>query len=416
MDEGLLDEAYRLVLRTAQDGLEVARAGVWLLLEDRSGIRCGLLVDRANETDLERLVLTRGQFPRYFAALDDERAILANDACSDPRTAEFADSYLRPLGIGAMLDVPIRHRGEMVGIICCEHIGGVRGWTGEEATFAACLADLVGRAITASRQAEAERALRALNATLEARVVERTRALEAALATATVARQEAEVANAAKTRFLATMSHELRTPLNAILGYTDLLVEDVPELEAIRGAAGHLLAMIEDMLDVARIEAGALEVEARAVAVDPALDEVEATMRPVIERTGNHLAVERGSGAAVLGDARAIRQILLNLLGNAAKFSEAGAIVVRARSDGEGWVALEVADSGPGIAQGDLGRVFEPFFQADSSPTRRHGGVGLGLSICRSLAAAMGGEIAVESALGTGSTFRLRLPRAPARS
>jgi signal transduction histidine kinase len=419
VDDGRLEETYRLVLQAVCEGLSIARAGVWLLLPDRSGIRCALLIDRAHGTEDESLVLTRSQFPRYFAGLDTERAILAHEAVDDPCTAEFTDSYLRPLGIGSMLDVPVRHRGEMVGIICCEHVGAPRCWSSDEAGFAGALADLVGRAITANRQVEAERALRALNASLETRVAERTAAQAEALAEATRARREAELANLAKTRFLANMSHELRTPLNAIIGYADLLREDLPgerrlvdvaaELEAIGGSAAHLLALINDVLDIAQIESGNLHLEPTACELAPLCAEVLATVRLENERRGNQLVVDVGC-ATLVCDLRSTRQILVNLIGNATKFTSGGRVELCVRDEGDA-VAFAVSDTGIGIAAEHLGALFVRFYQVDSSPTRRHGGTGLGLSISRALAEAMGGSLGVTSEPGRGSTFTLRLPQ-----
>jgi len=419
VDDGRLDEAYHLVLRTVCEGLAIARAGVWLHLADRSGIRCALLVDRAHASADESLVLTRSQFPRYFAALDTERAVLAHVASEDPRTAEFTESYLRPLGITSMLDVPLRHRGEMIGIICCEHVGPAREWSGDEASFAAALADLVGRAITANRQVEAERALRALNISLEARVAERTRSLAEALAEATRARREAELANLAKTRFLANMSHELRTPLNAIIGYTELLAEEAPsgrsladsaaELDAIGGSAAHLLTLINDVLDVAQIESGNLHLEPAPCELAPLVAEVLATVRPENERRGNTVTAVVEC-ASLTCDRRSVRQVLVNLVGNATKFTAGGRVELRVQEEGDA-VAFAVVDTGIGIAAEHLEALFVRFYQVDNSPTRRHAGTGLGLSISRALAEAMGGSLTVCSEPGRGSTFTLRLPR-----
>lgn len=418
IDGGLIDEAYRLVLGAARDGLRIERAGIWLLQPARSVITCELLIGDSGEPmpDAEDLILTRTQFPRYFEALDSERAILAHDACNDPRTSEFTDVYLRPLGISSMLDVPIRHRGEMVGIICCEHIGPVRAWRIEEAAFAASLADLVGRAITASKRVEAERSLRAANAELES-----------ALLAAKLARREAELANEAKTRFLAGMSHDLRTPLTTVLGFCELLIDDATtgrtladarrDLDAMRGAACHILDLTDDIIDVTRIESGHLHLDLRPCAIGALMDECLPVVQSLVARNGNRLEIAVDEGAdLVLADRRGLRQILVNLLDNAAKFTNAGTVRFSASREpdaSERRIALCVHDTGVGIEPAYFDRIFNRFFQADTHRPRRAGSTGLGLSISRSLAEAMGGSISVESRPGVGSTFTVRLPAAP---
>lgn len=420
IDGGNLGEAYRLALRTARDGLRIARAGVWMLQPARSVMTCEMLIGPTGEPspDAEDLVLTRAQFPRYFAALDGERAILAHDAHSDPRTAEFSDVYLRPLGITSMLDVPIRHRGEMVGVLCCEHVGPARAWRIEESAFAASLADLVGRAITASKRVDAEIAVRAAN--LE---------LESALMAARIARRDAELANEAKTRFLARMSHGLRTPLTTVLGLCELLLDDADmgrsladaraDLDVMHGATRHILGFVDDILDVVRIEAGALRLELAACAVEPVIEECLPSVQGVVARNGNCIEVDvpRDVGA-VLADRRGLRQILVNLLDNAAKFTRGGKVRVTAHREGEAAgarVAVCVRDTGRGIEPAQFDRIFDRYCQFDALWPRESGGAGLGLSISRSLAEAMGGSISVESAPGVGSAFTVWLPSASAR-
>ena len=239
-----------------------------------------------------------------------------------------------------------------------------------------------------------------------------------------LARQAAEAANVAKSRFLANMSHELRTPLNALLGYTEILLEDAdpdaplrearPDLEKIRGAGAHLQALIGDILDLAKIEAGRVHLDAAPVAIAGVVDDVVAAIRPLLDAHRDRLEVAVSPGLEVLGDRRRVYQVLLNIAGNAAKFTEDGRVVLRAEpaADAPG-VLFTVRDTGIGIARDQLPHIFERFHQADDSATRRHGGTGLGLAIAAAFAEMMGGRVQVESELGVGSTFTFFLPAAP---
>jgi signal transduction histidine kinase len=237
-----------------------------------------------------------------------------------------------------------------------------------------------------------------------------------------LARDAAEAANRAKSAFLATVSHELRTPLNAIIGYSEMLAEDADgpmaeDLGRVLGAGRHLLELVNALLDVARIEAGRVDLAWATTDVRRLTTEVVAAIRPVADRSGNRIAleVERSVGT-ILTDAMRVRQILLNLLGNACKFTTDGTIVLRVASverAGAPGVELAVSDNGVGMRASDLGRLFQDFSQLDDSVTRRFGGTGLGLAISRRLARLMGGDITVESAFGRGSTFRVWFPDHP---
>jgi signal transduction histidine kinase len=227
--------------------------------------------------------------------------------------------------------------------------------------------------------------------------------------------QLAETANVAKSIFLATMSHELRTPLNAIIGYSEILREEADEaaradLDKINGAGQHLLLLISDILDLTKIEAGRMAIDAEPFAIDGFVGELVHTVRPLVDKNHNTLAVELvpGCGEAHTDRTR-LRQILLNLLSNAAKFTHAGRIDLRCRCEAD-WLVFEVADTGIGMDQETLGRVFQEFVQADASTTRRYGGTGLGLVLSRRLAEMLGGSVSVTSAPGKGSTFTLRVP------
>ncbi|OWK27855.1 response regulator [Sphingomonas mucosissima] len=232
------------------------------------------------------------------------------------------------------------------------------------------------------------------------------------------ARDEAQEASMAKSQFLANMSHELRTPLNAIIGYTDVLQEElveagldrsVEDVHWIHSSARQLLTLINGILDLSKIEAGRMDLEVQEFAVAEVLREVTAMLDPIATRKGNmlHMQIDQSVGKAV-SDSVKLRQCLLNLGSNACKFTENGHVFILARAE-EDDLVFSVSDTGIGITEDELNRLFQPFVQADASTTRRYGGTGLGLTITWRFAELLGGSIAVESVPGEGSTFTLRI-------
>jgi CheY-like chemotaxis protein/anti-sigma regulatory factor (Ser/Thr protein kinase) len=215
------------------------------------------------------------------------------------------------------------------------------------------------------------------------------------------------------------MSHELRTPLNAIIGYSEMLEEEaeergheeyIPDLKKIRAAGRHLLELINDVLDLSKIEAGRLELYLETFDLETTIRDVATTIEPLVAKNSNTLLVETAPGlGSMYSDVTRLRQVLLNLLSNACKFTERGTITLAVEREGPD-VLMRVRDSGIGMTKEEIGRLFEPFSQADASTSRKYGGTGLGLAITRRFCQLMGGGISVESEQGAGSTFTIRLP------
>lgn len=234
-------------------------------------------------------------------------------------------------------------------------------------------------------------------------------------------RDSARAANETKSAFLANVSHELRTPLNAIIGYSEILIEgaeddqrqsDQKDLNKIRNSAKHLSQLIDDMLDLSKIEAGRMDIEHIEIDIDGLMSEITTTITPLIEKNNNQFAYDNSRlSRQALGDPLRVKQVILNLLSNAAKFTQQGKIIVTTESVDD-LILLHVTDTGIGMTPEQTAKVFDAFTQADRNTTIKYGGTGLGLTITRRLCQMMGGDISVTSKPGKGSTFTVTLPAA----
>jgi signal transduction histidine kinase/DNA-binding response OmpR family regulator len=315
------------------------------------------------------------------------------DQVTDLQPSSRANELVMGLGFRARLVVPLLAFDQIVGALVVR-----RKRPGE---FAESTIELL-------RTFAAQSALAIQNARLFSEIQEKSRQLE--------------LASEHKSQFVSSMSHELRTPLNAIIGLTEMMVSHAARfgtekaqepLQRVNRAGTHLLGLINQVLDLSKIESGKLELSPETVPVAPLIDEVIGTTRQLAEQNQNRLLVEAQDNLGLLTvDPMRLRQILLNLLSNACKFTKQGEVSLRARelSDGGNWIEFAVIDTGIGMTPEQQAKVFEEFVQADASTAKRFGGTGLGLSITRKLAQMMGGDVTVASAPGKGSVFTVRLP------
>ena len=512
------------ILELAARALGVERLSMWRFEDRGASISCVGLYRRTGDQFESGATLHRQSAPHYFEALERERVIAATNARTDSRTREFRDTYLTPFGIGAMLDVPLRHDNTTVGVLCAEHVGSTRAWSVDEQNFAISVANLIVIAIAeeerngavarlaeseararlvvdtahdafigidssgriAAWNAQAERTfgwtreeaigrslaetivppafrdahnsgMRRFHETGDAPVVNQRLELSAIHrsgrefpveltisspmkmdggfffgaflrditerrdrdAELRGAKESAEAATRAKSEFLANMSHELRTPLNGVLGYAQILQRDRAltasqrdALESISKCGSQLLDLINDVLDLSKIEAGRLDIETAPTDVARLLDDINAIVAEAADRKGLELltGIAGDVPRLLVLDSRHLRQVLLNLAGNAIKFTTTGSVrVTVTRVDDR--VQFDVIDTGAGIEATALSEIFAAFAQTRSGAAA--GGTGLGLTISDHLITKMGGTLEVESVLGEGSRFWFSLPLIP---
>ncbi len=434
-------EEIRRGLEYIVEFLGVDRSTLFEFSEDKTTLT-GAYSYAASGQPLEHTRITYEQFPWYVKAMRGGQAIRVERIDNAPGEATLEKAYCLKAGIKSILTMPLAVGGSSVGALAFVSLRAERAWPDELVSRLRTVGEIFANALVRRR---AEEEIRRLNQELEQRVRERTEQLRQQTIELARAKEAAEAASQAKSLFLANMSHELRTPLNAVLGFAQLVRRDsaLParqqeSIDIIIRSGEHLLSLINDVLEISKIEAGRTMLVEDTFDLGRMLDELEEMMRLRAERKGLRLTFDCAPDVPdyIKADERKLRQVLINLLSNAIKFTEKGDVTLRARTKDEGRIAsqrtsavrpsslvFEVQDTGPGIAPDELSRLFDLFTQTESGRKMQEG-AGLGLYISRQFVQLMGGNIAVTSPVhahpfekgGPGTRFAFDIQAQPAQS
>ena len=435
MDEGNLDDAYRLVIDSVIQGLGVSRVGIWYTLDNPAGLACKLLIDLIHQKEMEEMVLYASDYPKYFKAISDSRYIMANDALTHPQTAEFAKGYLRTLGISSILDIPIRHRGLLIGVICCEHIGPPREWSVDEANFTLSLAVLIGRAINAHQQSELRQELHRVNSHLEELVSQRTEELHQTVSKLQMAKDQLVDSEklAALGSLVAGVAHEVNTPLGISITAASALGEEIDSLRKAHEKDDLTVGQFKSFLDsVTQMNlllmsnlnrASALIKNFKQTAVDQTddsehvffikwhLDHLVSSLLPETKKIPVMPRLIIDSKSRIISFPSVWGQIFTNLILNSCRHAFQGIakpmIEIQIEKTLEGHMLVIYRDNGIGVPPDNEKKIMDPFF----TTKRGKGGTGLGLSIVHTLVhGRLKGKLEVMSNWGKGLEFRITCP------
>lgn len=420
IDNGKLKQAYRLVINCLHRALNIQRAGIWFTNENYSEISCQLLIDTYHNSEVETLIISASDHPRYLEALKMQRAIIADDAHTHQATIEFSEDYLTPLGINSMLDIPIRHRGKVIGIICCEHIGPPIKWSEEQTIFAGCMADLIGRVINAHAFRESERKLKYMNDKLEETIKERTEQLV-----------EAEKM-AALGSLVAGVAHEVNTPLGIGITASSSLTDAIEALENAMNTgrlsediffeflenSRQLLPLLNDNLHraaelIQTFKNTAVDHEDQSYHIFDLNESVRyllLSLQPVTKKHNVDVKLSLLKKLSLCSYPSAWSQIISNMVINscqhAFEHTEKPEITLMLGKKAE-CVLIDYYDNGCGVAPENINDLVLPFY----TTKRNKGGTGLGLSIIYNLVTEqLNGTFKISSTLNEGLRIQIECP------
>ncbi|MHC5724651.1 MAG: sensor histidine kinase [Nostoc sp.] len=395
--EGNLETAFKVITSKAANALEVERVGVWLFNSNRTKLQCINLYERSNQRHSADIERNLADYPIYFKALAASDTITVTDTRTDPRVQELWNELLQPNNIVSLIDTELWVGGEVVGTVLYEQIGIKRTWELSEQNFVSAIAEFVALTLEVCDRKRAESALRE-------------------------AKEVAEMANRAKSTFLKNISYELKTPLNSILEITQSLQDGVysllseeqrQSLNILESSGKNLLELINQILDLTDIESSKIELQLATTSIRGLCDSSLSFVKHLAFQKNIHLSIQIPEELEPIQvDERRIRQVFINLLTNAIKFTKEGGkvwIEVQPNSTNK-YIFFSVVDTGIGMLSDDLFKLFQPFMQVENSSTRRSTGTGLGLVMVQKIVELHGGTVHAESQLGKGSRFTVKLP------
>ncbi|MCC5643685.1 GAF domain-containing protein [Nostoc sp. CHAB 5824] len=397
ISEGKLETAFKVITEKAANALEVERVGVWLFNGDRTKLQCISLYERSNQRHSAGLERNLADYPIYFKSLTSARIIAVTDTRTDLRIQELWDEQLEPKNIVSLINTSIWVGGEVVGTVLYEQIDIPRTWELSEQNFVSSIAEFVTLTLEVCGRKSAESALHE-------------------------AQEAAEVANRAKSTFLGNISHELRTPLSSILGITEALQDEVygtvteeqrQSLNNLESSGKNLLEVINQILELTDIESSKIKLQLAPTSIQGLCDSSLSFVKNLALQKNIQLSVQIPEELEPIEvDERRIRQVFINLLTNAIKFTKEGGkvwIEVQPNSTNE-YIFFSVVDTGIGMLSDDLFKLFQPFVQVENASNHRSPGTGLGLVMVKKIVELHGGTVHAESQLGKGSRFTVKLP------